>query len=119
MPYLKIQTNVTTADSSADSAGEKAILTRIAAGIAAQLGKPERYMMGAMDTGCTMVFGGSDAPVAFVELKGIGLPEARAAELSEALCSSISAELGIPPDRIYIVFADIPRALWGWNGGTF
>nr|VFJ87845.1 MAG: Macrophage migration inhibitory factor (MIF) [Candidatus Kentron sp. H]VFJ89559.1 MAG: Macrophage migration inhibitory factor (MIF) [Candidatus Kentron sp. H]VFJ96255.1 MAG: Macrophage migration inhibitory factor (MIF) [Candidatus Kentron sp. H] len=114
MPYLKIQTNVTT-----QSAAEKAILTRIAASIAEKPGKPKRYMMAAMDTGCAMTLGESDAPLAFVELKGIGLPESRASELSGALCQSIAAELGVPEDRIYIVFAHVPRALWGWNGGTF
>ena len=26
---------------------------------------------------------------------------------------------GIAGDRIYIEFADAPRRMWGWNGGTF
>lgn len=114
MPYLRIQTNVR-----ADSAREKKILAELSAGIAKQLGKPERYVMAAMDSGCAMVFGGEDAPLAFVELKGIGMSESRTADLSGALCESISTGLGIAQDRIYIVFSDIPRAMWGWNGGTF
>ncbi|MBT8420229.1 MAG: hypothetical protein KJO08_05125 [Gammaproteobacteria bacterium] len=114
MPYLKIQTNV-----AADSARDKAFLGRISATIAEQLGKPTRYMMAAIDTDCTMNFAGNDEPLAFVELKGIGLPLSRTESLSGTLCESISTELNIPRDRIYIVFADVPRAMWGWNGGTF
>ncbi len=31
----------------------------------------------------------------------------------------IEQHLGIPADRIYIGFEDVPGRLWGWNGGTF
>jgi phenylpyruvate tautomerase PptA (4-oxalocrotonate tautomerase family) len=41
------------------------------------------------------------------------------AAISEVLCNLVSAEAGISPDRIYIEFADAPRKMWGWNGGTF
>nr|VFJ61572.1 MAG: Phenylpyruvate tautomerase PptA, 4-oxalocrotonate tautomerase family [Candidatus Kentron sp. DK] len=114
MPYLNIQTNVTV-----DAAREKAILTGISTTAAEKMGKPVRYVMATMETGRAMVLGGDDSPLAFVDLKGIGLTESGAAELSRTLCQSLSSELGIPPDRVYIVFSDIPRAMWGWNNGTF
>jgi len=31
----------------------------------------------------------------------------------------MNSELGLPADRVYIEFADAPRSMWGWNGGTF
>ena len=27
--------------------------------------------------------------------------------------------LGIPIDRVFLNFADVPSNLWGWNGDTF
>jgi len=114
MPYLKIQSNI-----SADSAKKQSVLAKASATIAEQLGKPERYMMTAMDTDCAMTLGGSDQPLAFVELKGLDLSESRTGELSGTICQLLQAELGIPQDRVYINFSDIPRAMWGWNGGTF
>nr|VFK17502.1 MAG: Phenylpyruvate tautomerase PptA, 4-oxalocrotonate tautomerase family [Candidatus Kentron sp. LPFa] len=114
MPYLKIQSNI-----SVDGARKQSVLAKASASIAEQLGKPERYMMAAMDTDCAMLLGGSDEPLAFVELKGLGLPESRTAELSDTISRLLLVELGIRPDRVYIIFSDIPRAMWGWNGGTF
>nr|VFJ43810.1 MAG: Phenylpyruvate tautomerase PptA, 4-oxalocrotonate tautomerase family [Candidatus Kentron sp. FW]VFJ55535.1 MAG: Phenylpyruvate tautomerase PptA, 4-oxalocrotonate tautomerase family [Candidatus Kentron sp. FW] len=114
MPYLRIQSNV-----SIDSAKEQSVLTKISTTIAEQLEKPLRYMMAGIDTDCTMMLGGSSDPLAFVELKGLAFPESRTAELSGTLCELLQAELGIPQNRIYIVFSNVPRDMWGWNGGTF
>lgn len=69
--------------------------------------------------GAALLFGGSDAPAAYVELKSIGLDTARTPSLSKAVCESLHAELGITPERIYIEFIDIAGHLWGWNSGTF
>ncbi len=114
MPYLRIQSNI-----SVDSADKKSLLTKASASVASQLGKPERYMMTYLDTDCAMTFGGSDEPLAFVELKGLNLSESQTTELSGVLCELLFAELGIPQDRTYIVFSDVSPSMWGWNGRTF
>jgi phenylpyruvate tautomerase PptA (4-oxalocrotonate tautomerase family) len=113
MPYLRIQTNVEPAP-----AERAPLLAALSAGVAAALGKDERYVMVALETAVPMLFGGSDAPLAYLELKSIGLP-ARTEELSRRLCQTVGERLGIPAQRIYIEFADAPGHLWGWNGGTF
>ena len=66
-----------------------------------------------------MLFAGSDAPLAYLELKSIGLPGERTGELSALLADAMQQHLGVPADRVYIEFADAERHLWGWNGGTF
>nr|VFK33689.1 MAG: Phenylpyruvate tautomerase PptA, 4-oxalocrotonate tautomerase family [Candidatus Kentron sp. MB]VFK76305.1 MAG: Phenylpyruvate tautomerase PptA, 4-oxalocrotonate tautomerase family [Candidatus Kentron sp. MB] len=114
MPYLKIQTNIVIDDSKKQS-----VLAKVSADVAQQMGKPERYMMTAMDTGCAMTLGGTDQPLACVELKALDLSESHTSALSDAICRLLQEQLNIPQDRTYIVFADIPRAMWGWNGGTF
>ena len=114
MPYVKIQSNV---DIGADK--QAALLTGISQLTAAQLGKPESYVMVALDPAMPMLFAGSDAPLCYLEVKSIGLPESKTAELSAALANTIEDNLGIARDRVYIEFTDAPRAMWGWNGGTF
>lgn len=66
-----------------------------------------------------VLFAGSGDPLAYLELKSIGLPQEQTKTISAALCQVISNELGIAQDRIYIEFADAARHMWGWNGGTF
>jgi phenylpyruvate tautomerase PptA (4-oxalocrotonate tautomerase family) len=114
MPYVKIQSNV-----EIDTGKRQQLLRAVSSLTANELGKPERYVMVAMDPAIPMMFAGSDDPLAYLELKSIGLPESSTADLSDALCSLINKETGIDRDRIYIEFTDAPRKMWGWNGGTF
>ena len=114
MPYLMIQTNVSPDD------GTRTTLTRtLSKTVAELLGKPERYVMVAIETGTPMVFAGDDSPLAYMELKSIGLPESSTSAFSESLCMLVEKELGIPSDRIYIEFTGAERHMWGWNKDTF
>lgn len=114
MPFLRIQTNHPLTGADARSlAGSASTL------VAEQLGKPERYVMTSVETNPAMQFGGNDAPLAYLELKSIGLPESATADISKALCELVTSATGIASDRIYIEFTDAPRKMWGWNGGTF
>ncbi|MGW8228294.1 MAG: phenylpyruvate tautomerase MIF-related protein [Gammaproteobacteria bacterium] len=114
MPYLKIQTNQTTTPDQA-----RALISKASQLVASELGKPEQYVMVALSPPVPMVFAGTDAPTAYLELKSIGLPASRTGDLSQALCTLIENQLAISKERVYIEFADAPRAMWGWNGSTF
>lgn len=114
MPLLKIQTN---RKIEADVI-QTAIKTASEL-VASEIGKPERYVMVAFEPTQPMVFAGSDSPCAYLELKSIGLTEDKAKSLSVVLCEFVDSHLEIPADRVYIEFADAPRAMWGWNGSTF
>jgi phenylpyruvate tautomerase PptA (4-oxalocrotonate tautomerase family) len=83
------------------------------------LGKPESYVMLTLERNPDMLFAGSNDPLAYLELKSIGLPASRTREFSAQLCELVGSELDIPSDRIYIEFSDVERGLWGWNGKTF
>jgi len=87
--------------------------------VADQLGKPERYVMIAIESGAPMIFAGDDGPLAYMELKSIGLPASSTPALSESLCSLVQNELGIPSERIYIEFSNAEGQMWGWNRDTF
>jgi len=66
-----------------------------------------------------MSFAGTTEPLAYVELKSLGLSSSQTAQLSDTLCSFIERKLGIAPARTYIEFASPERAMFGWNKGTF
>ena len=114
MPYLKIQSN-----RQMESQAAQELLAQASTAVADLLGKPERYVMVAMEPPVPMLFAGNNDPALFMELKSIGLSESQTPELSRVLCELAQKTLGIESDRIYIEFADAPRKMWGWNGSTF
>ncbi len=112
MPYIHVHTNVDVAD-------EQAFLKRCSATAAKALGKPESYVMVNLSHGKPMLFAGSDAPLAYIELKSLGLPGEATSDLSATLCTMLEDALGIEPGRVYIEFLSPERHMWGWDGGTF
>lgn len=114
MPYLRIQTNAPLGEE------EKSRLLKTASGeIAGALGKPESYVMVAVEAGTPMSFAGSSDPCAYLELKSLGLPRSSTPDLSQMLCGLMETHCNIPPSRTYIEFVDPERSMWGWNSGTF
>ncbi len=114
MPYLKIMTS-----KNADTQPPQKLLKEASRLVAAELGKPEQYMMVSMESSAPMLFGGTEEPCAFLELRGIGLPASQTGKLSKLLCQLVESHLEVRKDRIYINFVDVPRKLWGWNEDTF
>lgn len=114
MPYLKLQSNC-----EIDPKQQPDLLATLSRTVSEALGKSENYVMIVLDTAKPMFFAGNDAPAAFLELKSLGLPDERTAELSAALCEALEGHLGIPAARVYVEFAAPARHLWGWNGRTF
>jgi len=114
VPYLLIRTN-----QNIDAGQQTEVLTAASSCVAEQLGKPEQYVMVSLHQGQAMLFAGSGAPMAYLELKSIGLPESDTAQISKVLCQLINTRLGIDADRIYIEFSNAERHMWGWNEATF
>lgn len=112
MPLLTIKTNT-----AIDNARELAL--SLSTAVSTMLGKPESYVMINVMPEQTLIFAGSDAAAAFIELKSLGLPETKTAEFSNSLCETVNKQLGIDKDRIYIEFSNPQRHMWGWNGATF
>jgi phenylpyruvate tautomerase PptA (4-oxalocrotonate tautomerase family) len=115
MPLLRVQT-------SAPAPGDAGDLLRdLSARIASLLGKPERYVMTALESEVPMTFAGDgETPVCFLEVKSVGrLSPTQTAAISAELCPLLAARLDLPQDRIYIEFTPAEGHLWGWNGGTF
>lgn len=114
MPLLRLQTNA-----QLPLEQQRSLLATASRLVAHQLGKPERYVMVSMEHNPAMLFAGEEEPLAYLELKSIGLPADATGSLSLALCELVQEALGISPDRVYIEFSDAAPRMWGWNGGTF
>ena len=95
MPLIRITTN-----QSVSAERRAAFLQQLSATTAGMLDKPESYVMAIFNEQPQMLFGGSAKPLAYVELKSLGLPEDRTADYSAQLCSLIKDELDISPERI-------------------
>lgn len=87
--------------------------------ISAATGKPESYIAVCINDNGSMIFGGSDAPLALGCMYSIG---AIAMESNGKVQASVTEQLspfGVAGDRIYINFFDVPRANVGWKTATF
>ncbi len=112
MPFLSITSNqVLDTDSN-----QLNLLSKI---VTKGLNKPESYVMISMQHNPDMLFAGNKEPLAFCELKSLGLQLSQTAELSNNLCNCLNKLYGISTDRIYIEFAAPARSMWGWNNKTF
>jgi hypothetical protein len=67
----------------------------------------------------SMVFGGSDAPLALGCLYSIGaITMANNGKIQSGV-TDVLEKFGVAQDRIYINFFDVPRDCVGWNRATF
>ena len=114
MPYLNVQTN-----QAVPRAVESKFLQAAGERLSVELGKSEKYFMGAIGDETAMRFDSSEGPAAFVELAAIGLPEEKTEPLSRLLCELVETHLSVPADRVYVRFQNTERTMWGWNGKTF
>ena len=107
MPLLRLETTVLMSEDK-----RKAVLTALS-----------KIMAGTVmvSTGqAAMLMSGKTGEAAFVDIRSIGgLTNDVNRKLSQQVCKVINDALGIPPDRVYLNFADVDASKWGWNGSTF
>ena len=116
MPLIKLQTSVTAPESNQS----EALLKQLSASLAKHLGKPESYVMTALESNVPMTFAGTTDPVCYVEIKSVGSMRPQQTQaMSQDFCEQINQALGVPTNRIYIEFADAQGYLWGWDRRTF
>ena len=114
MPLIRVQT------SQPEPQNVNDLLQTLSAKLAGYLRKPESYVMTSFQGGVPMTFGGTFDPVCFIEVKSIGqMSNRQTQEMSADFCEVIANNLDVPPNRIYIDFADAEGYLWGWNSSTF
>ena len=109
MPYINVSTSAKVKDKSK-------LLEEISILISSLTNKSRRYVMAKIDDNCQMYFD-DQSPSCFLEIKSIG--SINPSEIAKPISNFINEKMGIPVNRIYISFEDVPASLWAWNGKTF
>ena len=109
MPYIQVSTSTEVQD-------KKKLLEEISILVASLTNKSKRFVMAKLDDNSEIYFG-DESPCCFLEIKSIG--SLNPSEMAKQLSNFLHEKLGIPTDKIYISFEDVPASMWAWNGRTF
>lgn len=112
MPCIELSTNVRIQD-------KDAVMRRLSDCVCSGLGKAETYMMVMVRDDVSMLFGGSEEPVAHVRLRALNLKDDSIGELAGALTRAVQEDLGVESQRVYIVFEEADPGKWAWDGRPF
>jgi phenylpyruvate tautomerase PptA (4-oxalocrotonate tautomerase family) len=114
MPLLKLETTVALADDK-----KKSLLASLSKIVAGTIGKPEQYVMVTISP-AAILMSGKPGDAAFVDVRSIGgLGDGVNWQFAQKIGALLKESIGVPPDRVYLNFTDVPAANWGWNGDTF
>ena len=109
MPYINVSTSAKIED-------KKKLLEEISILISSLTNKSKRFVMAKLDENSEMFFN-DQSPCCFLEIKSIG--SLNPSEMAKPISDFVNKKMGIPIDKIYISFQDVPASLWAWNGRTF
>ena len=109
MPYINVSTSAKIED-------KKKLLEEISILVSSLTKKSKRFVMAKLDDNLEMYFD-DESPCCFLEIKSIG--SLKPSEMAKPISEFISEKMGIPLNRIYISFEDVPASMWAWNGKVF
>ena len=109
MPFINVSTSVEVDD-------KKRLLEGISSLVASLTNKSKSFVMAKLDDNSKMYFA-DDTPCCFLEIKSIG--SLNPSEMVSPISNFVYEKMGIPIDKIYISFEDVPASMWAWNGRTF
>ena len=109
MPFINVSTSAKIED-------KKKLLEEISILVSSLTNKSKRFVMAKLDDNLEMYFD-DESPCCFLEIKSIG--SLNPSEMAKQISNFVYEKIGIPTDKIYISFEDVPASLWAWNGRTF
>ena len=109
MPYINVSTSAKIED-------KKIFLEEISTFFSSLTKKSKRFVMAKIDDNSEMYFD-DESPCCFLEIKSIG--SLNPSEMAKPISNFVYEKMGIPIDKIYISFQDVPASMWAWNGRTF
>ncbi|MBO6215473.1 MAG: hypothetical protein J6N76_08050 [Lachnospiraceae bacterium] len=113
MPFIDTKTTVKLSDE------QKQTLKAAYAEAAGMIGKPESYLMVGFEDEYDLFFAGErleKGAYVSVDVYG-GSNSAGFEKMTKKICDTLTDELGIPGNRIYVEYR--ATADWGWNGSNF
>ena len=109
MPYINISTSVKVED-------KEKLLEEISILISSLTNKPRKFIMAKLEDESNLIFDDKN-PCCYLEIKSIG--SLNPPLMAKSICSFVYEKIGIPINKTYICFGDVPAEMWGWNGRTF
>jgi len=109
MPYINVSTSAKIED-------KKKFLVEISMLVSSLTNKSKRFVMAKLDDNLEMYFD-DESSCCFLEIKSIG--SLNPSEMAKPISNFVYEKIGIPIDKIYISFQDVPASMWAWNGRTF
>ena len=109
MPYINLSTSAKIED-------KKKLLEEISILVSSLTKKSKRFVMAKLDDKSEMYLN-DECPCCFLEIKSIG--SLNPSEMAMPISNFVYEKIGIPIDKIYISFEDVPASMWAWNGRTF
>ncbi len=109
MPYINVSTSAKIKD-------KVKLLQEFSILISSLTHKSRRFVMAKIDDDCQMYFD-DETLCCFLEIKSIG--SLNPSKMAKPISDFVYEKMGIPIDKIYISFVDVPASLWAWNGRTF
>ena len=109
MPYVNVSTSAKIKD-------RKKLIEEISILVSSLTNKSKRFVMAKLEDNSEMYFE-DESPCCFLEIKSIG--SLNPSQMSGPISNFVYEKIGIPIDKIYISFEDVPASMWAWNGRTF
>ena len=109
MPYISVSTSAKVKD-------KKKLLKEISILVSSLTNKSKRFVMAKLDDNSEMYFE-DESPCCFLEIRSIG--SLNPSVMAMAISNFLYEKMGIPIEKIYISFVDVPASMWAWNGRTF
>ena len=109
MPYINVSTSVNVED-------KKKLIEEISILVSSLTKKSKKFVMTKLNDNSEMYFE-DESPCCFLEIKSIG--SLNPSEMAKPISNFVFEKMGIPKDKIYISFEDVPASMWAWNGRTF
>lgn len=114
MPFIDVKVSSPLSETAIET-----IKTRLGKSISLVPGKSEGYLMVNIADRCHLYFKGSNTqPASMTEVSIFGTANRSDCEmLTKEICSILSEEAQIPPERSYVKFQFVEN--WGYNGFMF
>ncbi len=109
MPFINVSTSAKIKD-------RKKLIEEITRLVSSLTNKSKRFVMAKLDDNSEMYFE-DQSPCCFLEIKSIG--SLNPSEMAKPISNFVYEKMGVPIDKIYISFEDVPASMWAWNGRTF
>ena len=109
MPFINVSTSVKIEN-------KKKLLEEISILVSSLTNKSKRFVMAKLNDNLEMYFD-DESNCCFLEIKSIG--SLNPSEMAKPISNFVYDKMGIPIDKIYISFEDVPASMWAWNGKTF